>query len=87
MYCKKYTKTHVRYLPKVLISHLLNASHAKLCAVESEMNKKMKTRHKGKKSRQNILTVVELRAQIKTSSIVSYTAFFSPKCHTEKQDL
>lgn len=41
MYSKEYTKADVKILPNVLTSnpHLLNANHAKLCAVESKMNR------------------------------------------------
>lgn len=78
MYSKKYTKADVKNVPNVLISisHLLNANHVKLCAVESKMNKDENQAHRF--SRQNILTVVRLQAQIKISSTVSYIAFFSP---------
>lgn len=84
MYSKEYTKADVKNLPKVVLSkrQLRHANHAKLRAAES----KMKTRHKGRNSRQEILTVVKLQAQIKSSSIVAYIAFFSPKYHTETQE-
>lgn len=41
MYSKEYTKADVKILPDVLTSnpHLLHANHAKLCAVESKMNR------------------------------------------------
>lgn len=32
-------------------------------------------------SKKYILTIVKLQSQIRTSSIVSYTAFYSPKHH------
>lgn len=40
MYSKRYTRVDVKNVPNVLKSksHLLNANHANLCAVESKMN-------------------------------------------------
>lgn len=51
MYSKEYSKADVRNLPNVLTSnlHLLNANHAKLCAVESKMNRDENQAH-GEKS-------------------------------------
>lgn len=49
------------------------------------MNRDETQAQRGGNSRENILTVVRLQAQIKNSSNASYIAFFSPTL-TERQE-